>query len=1670
MCPQIKNKDPKKKNGPLRILGRTLFALILLIFLTLLFIRSPWGQNIVIGKVVDYVSAKTQTKIGIDRLFINFSGNAYLEGLYMEDKQGDTLVYSRSLEVAVALVPLIKGDKINISSLDWSGLVAKIHRPETSEKFNFDFLIEAFATGPDTTAVKSSPPKVKIGTVILNDFKIDYLDGVNGMDAALRLGTLRVEMDELDLDLMKFHIDRASIKNTTLSYTRTKPPKPDEDKDAPSTLPYFIVDHLEIGNTTADYSSLPDQIAAKLKIGTFLMEMPGADLAQRNIRLKTLKLSDSDLFYRDRKIAEVRPTPTTPQKETLIFEWPDWDVEMDDLNLGNNRIRLESASNTASNGGFDPSNLDINKLDLELTDIHLNKQSAQINLGRFSFQEKNTPLLNNLAFDLYVDHHGMKLENLKAITPRSSISGHIKMGYASINTFLNHPEASQITVDVPSFQLALDELYTLVPQLEKNELFHTLAQRELKGKINLDGSLKNLYIKNTGIKWGGTTELDLNGTVTHPLNVDSLLLNLDRLRFTTDKQDVSQFISEEQLGIVLPDTLQLIASLQGGLKDMATEAHLETSNGHVFLEGYFTNRNQIGFDARLEAKDLELHKILTNAKLGNTAFKLRLTGSGKNINTLNATLNSDITALEWDGYDLSDLKLAGDIKNGKGAVQLAFKDKNIDARLDTGLVLDSVAPQIDLMFNVKGADLSALGITPRDIRTQFRFQADFKGNTKNFTLDSRLGDALVVSENTSYPIDDIHIRANVRENGTQVDIHSKIIQGSLNSNTDPNTLSQALQQQFKAYFLDENKRDSIHFPIRMKMDLAIKQDPILDDVILEGLKKMDSVSIHMDFDREQHKVTAKIDAPHINYKENIVDGLHLDLDGAKDRLNFEMGWASLSAGPVNMEKTTFEGVLENKLLMLNFKANSQETALAHIATEIKMVPDTLFVHVNPYNLRLNREPWDIPMTNQITITNKHIDFKDFVLARNQQKLMLSSAMSSHSREHIGVRFENFDLSTFTSLLNPNESLADGILEGDLIFEDPFDDTGLIAKMKVDDLSVLESTLGNLSLNASSTDSKTYDFNLSLSGGDADLDIEGDYLAAESGAKLNLNVLINEIKVRALQTFAPERISEPTGSIAGEFKINGTLADPIYKGSFHFKNAGFKVNSLNSKFTLAQEDIIIDNMGVYFDHFTITDANNNLFQIDGNVQTKDAINPSFDLIIKAKDFQALDAGKEDNELFFGNLKLDADLEVKGDLAIPKVTGSLKIVEGSKLTFVVPESQLEVMEREGVVLFVNREDPNSIITRNKDDGAAAIFKGYDINTIITIDDNSTFTIVIDERSGDNFQVIGKGDFNLGIDPNGLTSLSGRYELSNGHYEASLYNLVKRKFDISPGSSLTWSGDPFNAQLDVRAIYKVETSAAPLMAAQTSASSAGTANKYRQKVPFLVYLNVKGALLLPEISFNLDIPEDEQGVLGGEVYGRVQQLNDREEELNKQVFSLLVLNRFFPGSTSDGSSGGAASIARDNVNKVLSGQLNQFSDKLVGKSGIDLDFGLDSFTDYQGDAPQERTQLDISASKRLFNNRLIVQMGGEVDLEGSDQGEGSTPMIGNVSLEYLLTENGRFRLKGFRKNEFESVIDGQLIVTGIALIFNREFNQFKELFAKTVQEEAKKQNDNEVKAEQK
>nr|WP_255554259.1 translocation/assembly module TamB domain-containing protein [Mesonia aestuariivivens] len=620
---------------------------------------------------------------------------------------------------------------------------------------------------------------------------------------------------------------------------------------------------------------------------------------------------------------------------------------------------------------------------------------------------------------------------------------------------------------------------------------------------------------------------------------------------------------------------------------------------------------------------------------------------------------------------------------------------------------------------------------------------------------------------------------------------------------------------------------------------------------------------------------------------------------------------------------------------------------------------------------------------------------------------------------------------------------------------------MIADLTIQDLKATEVELGNLKIDAKSKGGGNYDFNLGLNGDEVKFALKGDYKANKNAASLDLNFELEKLGLALIEKFIPEELEKSKGNLSGSVNIKGTTAKPDFSGEFKFNDTQFVVSRLNSEFSISDEIIKVNNDGINFSRFSILDAKNDEFLIEGAISTQENfLDPTFNLAINAEDFQALNSTEEDNDLYYGKAIFDVDAKLTGTLSFPILDVDLNINKNTNVTYIVPPSQVGMNEKEGVVIFVNKQNPDAIITRTDKDDLTAKLTGIELNSNLTIEPGATINIIINERTGDNLQLIGEGDLRFNIERNGRITLTGRYQVDDGHYEMNLYNLVKRKFNIAQGSSISWSGDPMNAELDVRAIYKIETSASSLMASQTAGIDGNVQDKYRQKLPFLVYLNVDGELMQPQLNFGLDMPEDEQGAIGGTVYGRIRQLNQQEGQLNQQVFSLLVLNRFYPEQGADGSQGGPATMARDNLNQALSDQLNVFSDKLTGNTGIQLSFGLNSYTDYQGNSPQDRTDLNVSASKKLLDDRLVVQAGSEIGVQGDNRPGETNALIGNVSIEYLITEDGRWRIRGFRKSQYENIIDGQVFVNGVALIFTREFNKFKELFKKTAEELAQEQ----------
>jgi translocation and assembly module TamB len=556
-----------------------------------------------------------------------------------------------------------------------------------------------------------------------------------------------------------------------------------------------------------------------------------------------------------------------------------------------------------------------------------------------------------------------------------------------------------------------------------------------------------------------------------------------------------------------------------------------------------------------------------------------------------------------------------------------------------------------------------------------------------------------------------------------------------------------------------------------------------------------------------------------------------------------------------------------------------------------------------------------------------------------------------------------------------------------------------------------------------------------------------------------------LPLATVQAFSNDKIVGARGSVNGKLGVTGTLSRPVVNGDLVFNQAGFNFKMLNSYFTIDQERIRFDERGIQFNGFEIKDSAQNPLIVNGTVATTNFTNYNFNLSIRANNFRALNSTKRDNRLFYGQLYFNTNMTVRGTESAPVVDGRLVINDKTKMTVVLPQEVPGVVEREGVVEFVDMDAPlnDSLFLAAYDSLNMSGFSGMDITLTIEVVREAEFSLIIDEGNGDFLNVKGEASLAAGIDPSGKITLAGAYEIEEGAYEIT-FNFLRRRFDIQKGSRIEWQGQPTDAIVDVQATYVANTAPLDLVKNQLGDASAYERNTYLQKLPFDVNLDMQGQLMKPQITFDIVLPEDKNYVVSGDIVTnvrtRLEQLRQDPGEMNKQVFSLLLLNRFLGDNPFNSSVGGpsASTLARQSVSKLLTEQLNKLAGDLI--AGVDLNFDVVSSEDYTTGERRDRTDLNVGLSKRLLNDRLTVSIGSNFGLEGPQQAGRSNNIAGNIAVDYRISKDNRYLLRAYRKNEYEGVIDGYIIETGVGFIITVDYNRFREIFLSRKQREERRQ----------
>ena len=533
------------------------------------------------------------------------------------------------------------------------------------------------------------------------------------------------------------------------------------------------------------------------------------------------------------------------------------------------------------------------------------------------------------------------------------------------------------------------------------------------------------------------------------------------------------------------------------------------------------------------------------------------------------------------------------------------------------------------------------------------------------------------------------------------------------------------------------------------------------------------------------------------------------------------------------------------------------------------------------------------------------------------------------------------------------------------------------------------------------------------------------------------------------------LNKASGSLSGKFSLKGTMDKPDLNGDFKFNQAMITPKAIDNDFIIDDQDIQIVSDNIKLNNLSILDSAKNKLILNGSINCPDLRDYSFDLTITANNFRALNSTKRDNQLFHGKLFFNCNLNVKGTSSSPVVDGTIKVNDKTDLTIVIPEDQPGVENKEGVIEFVNKRVPAADTLSPDTIMVKTGIKGADISANIIIDSNALLNIIIDQNSGDALVIKGRATLVGGSDQSGKTTLTGTYQIASGSYDLS-FSLLKRTFKIQNGSTIVWTGEPTKANLNINAIMLASTAPIDLVDDQLAQSSSTVRNTYLQKLPFEVHLIIKGELLRPQISFDIVLPEDKSYSVSKDVITTVEakldQLRLDSGELNKQVFALLLLNRFVGDDpfASDQAGMNAESLVRASVSKILSQQLNRLASSLI--KGVDVSFDLQSTDDYTTGQLQNRTDLNVAVSKRLLNDRLTVTVGSDFELEGpqnaSNQG---SDLIGNLAVDYKLSKDGRYALRAYRKNDYDDIVEGYVVETGMGFIITVDYNKFGEIFKK-------------------
>ena len=1269
---------------------------------------------------------------------------------------------------------------------------------------------------------------------------------------------------------------------------------------------------------------------------------------------------------------------------------------------------------------------------IALTDIRLGLDSICYKPSGTSFYIRETALKEKSGLQITAMSGGVRIDS--TFTRIEIPALHMKTPDSDIYTELAWGDQMKVRLNA---QLGKQDLMRFMGGMPQ-QFIRQYPNHPLSIKGSVNGTMEQMEFTGLDISLPTAFHATVNGTAG---NLDDLSKMKADIRLSAKTQDLGFATAlldpKTMKNYRIPSGITLDGTIKADGTRYAADLTAHEGGGTVKLKGSATiplnakgemAPDYMTYDADVKVQSLNLHHFMPKDSLYLLSADIKAKGHGTDFlsNRSHLTADATIRQLQYGHWDLTGLTAKANLQNGRGQATLTGHNNLFNGSIGLDALLNTQRIEGTISADITRADLLKMRLVNDTLAIGLCGHIDISSDMKQtHRISGLLTDLMIQDEKGTYRPTDIGILLNTNPDTTYLRAQSGDfivkLDGSggyerlLNQLT---TLGDSVMAQMEQRIIDQPAIKRL-LPT-MKLHVESKGDNPFANL----LKTSDITFKELWLDMTTSPLTGINGQSHLyslNYDSTRIDTIRLNLTQKGERLTYQGQVRNNRRNPQFVFNALIDGHLHEHGALAGLRYFDDKDRMGiRIGATAEMEADGIRLKLMPDRPTVGYKEFNLNKDNFIFLRKgSSIQAKIDLIADDKTGLKLyTENQDSTMLQDLTLSINRLDLGELTSVI-PYLPRITGRLNGDYhILQDKNEHISVASDMAIQDMTYEGSPIGNISTELvylmkegdgehQSTDTHAIEARLMLDDEEFGM-LSGSY---QGDGHIDALFTMTRFPLSLANGFVPDQIVGLEGYGEGELTIKGTATHPLVDGEIFVEDAflisqpyGVRMRFDDDPVRVVGSHLLLENFGLYA-------YNDQPLTIMGDVDFSDTDHITADMRMQARNLLLINSKQEAKSIAFGKAYVNFFARLQGPLEALKMRGRLDVLGSTDMTYMLLDSPLSTDNRlDELVKFTDFSDTTQVIVTRPTP------TGFEADLNISVSQGAHVLCNLNVEQTNYLDLMGGGDLRMKYNSEGI-DLTGRYTLSSGEMKYSLPVIPLKTFTIKDGSYVEFTGDPMNPRLNITATEHTKATVNDEMGASRS-------------VVFDCGVIITKTLNDMGLEFIIDAPEDQS------INGELATMS--KEERGKIAVTMLTTGMYLAdGNTKNFS-----------MNSALSSFLQSEINNIAGSAfkTLDLSVGIDNSTDASGSM---HTDYSFKFGKRLWNNRLKIQIGGKVS-SGSDATMGqNNSFFDNVTMEYRLNQNATQNLKLFYNQNVYDWLEGYTGEYGVGFVWRRELDNFWDIF---------------------